>query len=54
MEDTIQSLPKSVPVAVCVPSNVKKLNGIAGKLMNEAKISSLKRQKLKVGECFEG
>ena len=54
MEDTIQSLPKNVPVAVCVPSNVKKLNGIAGKLMNEAKISSLKRQKLKVGECFEG
>ena len=35
MEDTIQSLPKNVPVAVCVPSNVKKLNGIAGKLINE-------------------
>ena len=46
---------QNCPVEVCVHSNVNKnLNGIADKLMNEAKVSSLYRHKLKAGECFEG
>ena len=53
-EQNIQLLEENIPVAVCVPSRLENLKGIAGKVIDEVKISSLKRKILRVGECFVG
>ena len=53
-EQNIQLLEENIPVAVCVPSRLENLKGIAGKVIDEVKISSLKKKILRVGECFVG